>query len=67
MSKGCLYSTARLSKDGRYKIYRSGQEAFIHPESLVFYFAQKPQTIVFSQIVKTSKVYLKDVTPLPEG
>lgn len=31
MSKGCMYSTARLGKDGRYKIYRSGQEAFIHP------------------------------------
>ncbi len=65
MSKGCMYSTARLGKDGRYKIYRSGQEAFIHPESLVFYLPQKPQIIVFSQVVRTSKVYLKDITPLP--
>ena len=65
MSKGCMYSTARLAKDGRYKIYRSGQEAFIHPESLVFYLPQKPQLIVFSQVVRTSKVYLKDITPLP--
>lgn len=31
MAKGCLYATAKLGKDGRYKIYRSGQEANIHP------------------------------------
>jgi hypothetical protein len=31
MSKGCLYATARLGKDGKYKIYRSGQSAAIHP------------------------------------
>jgi len=66
MAKGCLYATAKLGKDGKYKIYRSGQEANIHPESLVFYLPQKPTTIVFSQVVRTTKIYLKDVTPLPE-
>ncbi len=25
MAKGCLYATARLGKEGKYKIYRSGQ------------------------------------------
>ena len=25
MAKGCLYATAKLGKDGKYKIYRSGQ------------------------------------------
>ena len=65
MTKGCLYATARLGKDGRYKLYRSGQEASIHPESLVFYMSQKPTVIVFSQVVKTAKIYLKDITPLP--
>ena len=66
MAKGCLYATARLTKEGKYKIYRSGQEASIHPESLVFYLPQKPAIIVFSQVVRTTKIYLKDITPLPD-
>lgn len=67
MAKGCLYATAKLGKDGRYKIFRSGQEANIHPESLVFYLPQKPTLVVFSQVVRTTKIYLKEITPIPES
>ena len=67
MAKGCLYATARLTKEGKYKIYRSGQEASIHPESLTFYLQQKPTTLVFSQVVRTTKIYMKDITPIPDS
>lgn len=31
MQKGCVYVTAKLNKEGKYTIFRSGQVAHIHP------------------------------------
>jgi hypothetical protein len=66
MAKGCPHNTAKLNKEGKYNIFGSGQVAQIHPESICFYMSSKPMLIVFSNVVRTNKVYLKDVTPLPE-
>lgn len=65
MAKGCSHSTAKLNKQGKYSIFGSGQQAQIHPQSICFYMSNKPSLIVFSNVVRTNKVYLKDVTPLP--
>jgi hypothetical protein len=67
MQRGCFYVTAKLNKEGKYTIFKSGQTAHIHPESICFYLPQKPSLIVFSQVVKTNKIYMKDITPLPES
>lgn len=64
MEKCSIYNTAKLSKDGFYLINKTGEKAYIHPESLCFYLKEKPAVIVFNQIVKTTKTYLRDITPI---
>jgi hypothetical protein len=66
MAKGCPYGTGKLNKDGKYNIFGTGQVAQIHPESICFYMNTKPPAIIFSSVVRTNKVYLKDVTVLPD-
>lgn len=55
---------AKLNPDGTYKIFKTNQQALIHPDSLLFYKKQKPEYLVFNEIVVTSKVYLRDLTDL---
>ena len=64
MEKGSPYNIAKLNKDGNYTICFSGQVAHLHPESMVFYLRPKPQTVLFYQVIRTSKIYLRDVTHL---
>lgn len=59
-----MYNTAKISKEGNYRINKTGEKAYIHPESLCFYLKEKPPVIIFNQIVKTTKTYLRDITPI---
>ena len=65
MAKGLPYGIGKLNKEGKYTIFGTGQAAQIHPESICFYLNNKPAMVVFSSVVRTNKVYLKDVTVLP--
>lgn len=64
MEKGSVNNIAKLNREGNYTIVNSGQIASIHPESLLFFLKPKPNYVVFYQVIKTSKLYLRDVTAL---
>lgn len=64
MEKNSPYHTAKINKENQYVVCFSGQVASVHPESLAFYLKPRPPQILFYQIVKTNKLYLRDVTVL---
>lgn len=64
MEKGSINNIAKLNKDGTYTILSSGQIASIHPESLLFFVKSKPPHVVFYQVIRTTRLYLRDVTAL---
>lgn len=64
MEKGSPCNTAKLNKEGQFVICFSGQVTNIHPESLAFYVKPRPSFVLFYQVVKTNKMYLRDVTVL---
>jgi hypothetical protein len=40
--------------------------AYIHPESVLFQIKEKPEFIIFNEVILTRKVYLRDVTEVSE-
>jgi len=62
---GYFLNTARRQIDGSFKTVATGQRLQIHPSSVLF--TQPPEMIVFNELVKTSKLYARDVSAiLPE-
>lgn len=62
---GYFLNTARRQVDGSFKTVATGQRLQIHPSSVLF--QQPPEMIVFNELVKTSKLYARDVSAiLPE-
>ena len=55
---GMFANVATLQVDGMYKVFSTGQLASIHPSSVLA--GQKPNCILFNEIVKTSKQYMRD-------
>ena len=62
---GYFLNTARRQIAGSFKTVATGQRLQIHPSSVLF--TQPPEMIVFNELVKTSKLYARDVSAiLPE-
>ena len=55
---GMFANVAVLQVDGMYKVLSTGQLASIHPSSVLA--GQKPSCILFNEIVKTTKQYMRD-------
>ncbi|KAL4468705.1 hypothetical protein ABPG74_005208 [Tetrahymena malaccensis] len=64
IAKGLSVKAAKLNNDGTYTIIRSNIQAYIHPESLLFYSKPKPEYIIFNEVVSTIKTYLRDITEI---
>lgn len=60
---GNFQNTALLQADGSYKTLYTRQTVFIHPSSSLF--GKKKPAIVYSELVSTSKKYLKNVSSIP--
>jgi len=60
---GNFQNTALLQTDGSYKTLYTRQTVFIHPSSCLF--GKKKPAIVYSELVSTSKKYLKNVSSIP--
>ncbi|GMH44162.1 hypothetical protein BSKO_12096 [Bryopsis sp. KO-2023] len=61
---GLFPHAARRQPDLTYKLVRSAQRVTIHPSSVLA--SQKPECIIFSSMVQTSKVYAREVTPIDD-
>ncbi|XP_008317580.1 probable ATP-dependent RNA helicase DHX35 [Cynoglossus semilaevis] len=58
---GFFANAARIHHSGSYRTLRDDRELHIHPNS-VLYGEKPPKWVVFSEIVQTSKYYMRDVT-----
>jgi ATP-dependent RNA helicase DHX8/PRP22 len=65
MVAGYFLNTARRQPDGSFKTVSTGQRLVIHPSSVLF--QQPPEMIFFNELVKTNRLYARDVSSiLPE-
>jgi HrpA-like RNA helicase len=65
MVSGYFLNTARKQADGSYRTVSTGQRLVIHPSSVLF--QQPPEMIIFNELVKTNRLYARDVSSiLPE-
>lgn len=65
MVAGYFLNTARKQADSSYKSVSTGQRLVIHPSSVLF--QQPPEMIIFNELVKTNRLYARDVSSiLPE-
>eukprot|EP00892_Ulva_mutabilis_P000226 jgi/Ulvmu1/10203/UM060_0003.1 len=57
--KGLFQNTARRQPDGRYRMYSTSQEVFLHPGSVLMTIpaASRPACVVFNEVVLTNKAY----------
>eukprot|EP01083_Nonionella_stella_P270888 917565_1 len=56
---GFFLHTARLQPDGTYLTLSDNQVVQIHPSSVLF--GKKPECVIYSELVMTSKRYIRDV------
>eukprot|EP00090_Calanus_glacialis_P000574 TRINITY_DN10355_c0_g1_i1.p1 TRINITY_DN10355_c0_g1~~TRINITY_DN10355_c0_g1_i1.p1 ORF type:complete len:514 (-),score=228.41 TRINITY_DN10355_c0_g1_i1:51-1466(-) len=57
LARGLFMNVAQLTVDGHYVALDSGQQCYIHPQSVLF--KKKPEVVVFTEMVHTTKTYLR--------
>jgi len=57
LARGLFMNVAQLTTDGHYVALDSGQQCYIHPQSVLF--KKKPEVVVFTEMVHTTKTYLR--------
>ena len=57
---GFFLNVARRQVDGSFKTVSTGQRLGIHPSSVLF--RRPPETILFNELVKTNRLYARDVS-----
>ncbi|KAG2373293.1 hypothetical protein C9374_012282 [Naegleria lovaniensis] len=58
------YDGTRKDRSLIYKLIELNQEACLHPSSVVFSEDKPPEFILFYELVRTEKLYVKNVTPV---
>lgn len=64
MAEGFFLNAARRLPDGRYRCLSSGIEVHMHPSSTMF--GKKAESVLFNELVETSKKYIRIVTPIDQ-
>ena len=57
LAHGLFMNVAQLTTEGHWVALDSGQKCHIHPQSVLF--RSKPEVVVYTEMVHTSKTYLK--------
>ena len=57
LAHGLFMNVAQLTTEGHWVALDSGQKCHIHPQSVLF--RTKPEVVVYTEMVHTSKTYLK--------
>jgi len=60
LAHGLFMNVAQLTTEGHWVALDSGQKCHIHPQSVLF--RTKPEVVVYTEMVHTSKTYLKGCT-----
>ena len=56
--------TAVLVGTSEYKIENCGSRAWVHPDSVIFLEKSKPRKVIFNTIVRTKKLYMRDISSI---
>lgn len=62
---GFFMNTASKEMDGSFKVFTTGQKLTIHPSSVMF--QSPPETILFNELVRTNKMYARDVSSIKKS
>ena len=63
LARGFYHNSAQLHSDNiHYRTYRTRELVYIHPTSVLFQNKHKPQSIIFSEIITTTKKYVRTVS-----
>lgn len=57
LARGLFMNVAQLTLDGHYVSLDTGQQCYIHPQSVLF--QKKAEMVVFTEMVQTSKTYIR--------
>ena len=57
LARGLFMNVAQLTVDGHFVALDSGQQCYIHPQSVLF--KKKPEVVVFTEMLHTTKTYLR--------
>lgn len=61
---GFFTNAAQLCPDGVYRTIRGNHEMYIHPTSVIFNMKRPPKFIVFTEVLHTTKEFMKEITPI---
>ncbi|KAJ2743555.1 hypothetical protein GGI20_003660 [Coemansia sp. BCRC 34301] len=61
---GLFANAAKLEADGSYRLLRGGPALWVHPSSVLFPEAAKPQFVVFAEAMETTKLYMRGITAI---
>jgi HrpA-like RNA helicase len=68
LCKGFFLQSAMLASDKtHYRTCKDGEAVHLHPGSVLFVGKSKPSAIVFSEVVVTTKKYVREVTEVEGG
>lgn len=60
LARGLFMNVAQLTVEGHYVALDSGQHVHLHPSSVLF--RRKPELVVFTEMVATSRTYIRGLT-----
>jgi len=60
LARGLFSNVAQLTVDGHYVALDTGHQCHIHPQSVLF--MKKPEIVVFTEMVHTSKTYIRGLS-----
>lgn len=61
---GFFTNAAQMCPDGIYRTIRGNHELYIHPTSVIFTMKRPPKFIVFTEVLHTTKEFMKDITAI---
>jgi len=65
LATGLFLNVAQLTVDGHYVALDSGHHVHIHPSSVLF--NKKPEMVVYTEMVSTTKTYIRGLTLVQES
>ena len=63
---GFFANAAKLQSDGSYRTIKGNCNLNVHPNSVIFNCSKPPQFILFTQVLQTTKQFIRDLTEIKE-
>lgn len=63
---GFFANAAKLQADGSYRTLRGNFDLHVHPLSVIFNCTKPPEYVLFTQVMHTSKQFIRDLTAIKE-